>query len=120
MVARMESNPATPSPGNKSINAAKKKRVLPVSNLPENPDSSTPVNNMEQQEFFDRLDQVLSMLPAKLKTAFVLAEFEKLPYEQIAQIEGTRISTIKSTINRAKKKLRSALKSFEENDANWR
>lgn len=102
---------------NKSINAAKKKRVLSVSNLPENPDSSVPVNNLEQQEFFDRLDQVLGTLPTKLKTAFVLAEFEKLPYEQIAQIEGTRISTIKSRINRAKKKLRSALKCFEEDDA---
>lgn len=102
---------------NKSINAAKKRRVLSVSNLPEDPNSSIPVNNLEQQEFFDRLDQVLRTLPTKLKTAFVLAEFEKLPYEQIAQIEGVRISTIKSRINRAKKKLRLALKYFEEDDA---
>ena len=101
---------------NKSINAAKKKKTLSMSNLPENPDSSTPANNLTQQEFFDRLDQALKTLPAKLKTAFVLAEFEKIPYEQIAQIEGARIGTIKSRINRAKKKLRLALKSFKEND----
>ncbi|MBC8481264.1 MAG: sigma-70 family RNA polymerase sigma factor [Planctomycetes bacterium] len=101
---------------NKSINAAKKKRVLSMSNVPENTDLFTPVNNLAQQEFFDRLDQVLTTLPTKLKTAFVLAEFEKLPYEQIAQIEGVRIGTIKSRINRAKKKLRPALKSFEEDD----
>ncbi len=99
---------------NKSINATKKKRTLSTSNLPENPDSSTPVNSLAQQEFFDRLDEVLKTLPIKLKTAFVLAEFEKLPYEQIAQIEGSRIGTIKSRINRAQKKLRLALKSFEE------
>ncbi|MHC4196148.1 MAG: sigma factor-like helix-turn-helix DNA-binding protein [Planctomycetota bacterium] len=39
-----------------------------------------------------------------------------MPYEQIAQIEGVRIGTIKSRINRAKKKLRSALKRFEESN----
>ena len=101
---------------NKSINAAKKKKMLSMSNLPENPDSSTVTDSLTQQEFFERLNQVLKALPAKLKTAFVLAEFEKLPYEQMAQIEGVRIGTIKSRINRAKKKLRLALKSFEEDD----
>ncbi len=99
---------------NKSLNAAKKKRTLSMSNLPENPDSFTPANSLTQQEFFDRLAQVLQTLPAKQKTAFILAEFEKLPYEQVAQIEGVRIGTIKSRINRAKRKLRLALKSFEE------
>jgi len=99
---------------NKSINAAKKKRVLSMSNVPENADLSTPVNNLAQQEFVNRLNQVLEALPTKLKTAFVLTEFEKLPYQEIAQIEGVRVGTIKSRINRAKKKLRSALKSFEE------
>ena len=39
---------------NKSINAAKKKIIPSVSNLPENPDSSVPVNSLERQEFFDR------------------------------------------------------------------
>ncbi len=102
---------------NKSLNAAKKKRTLSMSSLPENPDSSAPADSLAQQEFFDRLDQVLQRLPAKQKTAFVLAEFEKLPYEQIAQIEGARIGTIKSRINRAKEKLRSALKSFEDDNA---
>ena len=84
--------------------------------LPENPDSFTSTDSLVKQEFFDRLDQILQTLPAKQKTAFVLAEFEKLPYEQIAQIEGVRIGTIKSRINRAKKKLRLALRSFEEDD----
>ena len=100
---------------NKSINAIKKKKLLSISNLPENSDSSRPADSLTQKEFFDQLDRVLQDLPAKQKTAFVLAEFEKLPYEQIAQIEGVRIGTIKSRINRAKDKLRSALKNFEEN-----
>jgi len=99
---------------NKSLNVVKKKRPSSISSLPEKSDTSGPTDTLIQQEFFDRLDKALQNLPGKQKTAFVLAEFEKLPYEQIAQIEGVRIGTIKSRINRAKTKLRSALKNFEE------
>jgi len=101
---------------NKSLNVMKKKRPSLISSLSENSDSFAPTDTLIQQEFFDRLDKALQNLPAKQKTAFVLAEFERLPYEQIAQIEGVRIGTIKSRINRAKKKLRSALESFKEDD----
>ena len=43
----------------------------------------------------------------------MLAEFEQLPYEQIAQIEGVRLGTVKSRINRAKVKLMEVLRQFE-------
>ena len=102
---------------NKSINVAKKKKTLSMGDLPESSNPSVSVNGLEQQEFFDRLDQALETLPTKMRTAFVLAEFEKLTYEQISQIEGVRVGTIKSRINRAKKKLRSALKGFEGHNA---
>jgi len=101
---------------NKSLNVLRKKRVLSMSELPERADSRKPSDNMTRKEFFDRLDRELQALPLRQKRAFVLAEFEKLPYEQIAQIEGVRIGTIKSRINRAKNKLRLALKGFEEDN----
>ncbi|MBA7625716.1 RNA polymerase sigma-H factor [subsurface metagenome] len=101
---------------NKSLNVLKKKRVLSMSELPERADSRKPSDNMARKEFFDRLDRELQALPSRQRRAFVLAEFEKLPYEQIAQIEGVRIGTIKSRINRAKNKLRLALKGFEEDN----
>jgi DNA-directed RNA polymerase specialized sigma24 family protein len=43
----------------------------------------------------------------------VLAEFEKLPYTQIAQIEGVRVGTVKSRISRAKKKLGAVLSELD-------
>ena len=98
---------------NKSLNALKKKRTLAMRELPEKADSRNPSDVLARKEFFTELDRILQALPFKQKTAFVLAEFEKLPYEQIAQIEGVRIGTIKSRISRAKKKLRSALKNLE-------
>ena len=94
---------------NKSINAIKKKRILSVSNPPENPDFSEPADSLIQDELFLKLDRALQSLNPGHKRALVLAEFENMPYEQIAQIEGVRIGTVKSRINRAKHRLRSAL-----------
>ena len=97
---------------NKSINVLKKKRAFLMGQMPEKADRANPADNLREKEFFEKLDQVLQRLPAKQKSAFVLAELEGLAYQEIAQIEGVRTGTIKSRINRAKKKLRSALKSF--------
>jgi len=94
---------------NKSINAMKKKRVLSVSNPPENPDFSEPADSLIRDELFVKLDRALQSLNPGHKRALVMAEFENLPYEQIAQIEGVRVGTIKSRINRAKQRLRSVL-----------
>lgn len=99
---------------NKSINALKKKGPALVESVPEKEDGSVGSDELRQKEIFSRLNEALEGLSAKQRRAFVLAEFEKLSYEQIAQIEGARLGTIKSRINRAKEKLRSALKNFEE------
>ncbi len=95
---------------NKSINAMRKRRPLSMSELPQNSDTHNPSDELAEREFFDKLDAGLEALPSAQKRAFVLAEFEELSYADIAQIEGVRIGTIKSRINRAKKKLAKALK----------
>jgi RNA polymerase sigma-70 factor (ECF subfamily) len=98
---------------NKSINAIKKRKILSINDPPENPDFSEPADSLVRDELFIKLDQALTSLSPRHRRALVMAEFENLPYEQIAQIEGVRIGTIKSRINRAKHKLRSALESIE-------
>jgi RNA polymerase sigma-70 factor (ECF subfamily) len=94
---------------NKSINAMKKRRIPSTGNPPENPDFSEPVDSLIRNELFIELDEALKSLKPEHRRALVMAEFENLSYEQIAQIEGVRIGTIKSRINRAKHRLRSAL-----------
>jgi RNA polymerase sigma-70 factor (ECF subfamily) len=94
---------------NKSINAVKKKRILSAGNPPENPDFTEPVDTLIQDELFIKLDQALKSLNPEHRRAIVLAEFENLPYEQIAQIEGVRTGTIKSRVNRAKHRLKFVL-----------
>ncbi len=97
---------------NKTINALRRKKLFSTTRLPEKIDTNNPSDNLVHKEFFDNLDRLLQSLPTGQKTAFVLAEFQKLTYEEIAQIEGTKIGTIRSRIHRAKKKLKSALKNF--------
>ncbi len=97
---------------NKSINTLKKKRARSMSELPERSNPRHAGDELAKEEFFGRLDSALEALPAAQRRAFVLAQFEQLPYAEIAQIEGARTGTIKSRISRAKKRLRSALKDF--------
>lgn len=101
---------------NKGINHLKKKRPQTKGDLPARIDGRTPLETLAQREAFTRLDQALASLPGHQRRALVLVEFEGLPYEQVAQIEGTRIGTIKSRISRARAKLTSALRQYEADD----
>jgi len=94
---------------NKSINVMKKRKIPSTGNPPEEMDFSEPADSLVRDELFIALDKALKSLSPGHRRALVLAEFENLPYEQIAQIEGVRIGTIKSRINRAKHRLRSTL-----------
>jgi RNA polymerase sigma-70 factor (ECF subfamily) len=94
---------------NKSINHLRRNRkTLSLDSL-DFVSSSDPSEQICNEEFFQQMDRALSTLPKSQKRAFVLAEFEKLPYEEIAQVECVSIGTIKSRVHRAKKKLRKAL-----------
>ena len=96
---------------NKSLNALKRKRHISLAQVPEKADWQNPGDNLSQKEVVAELDKALQGLPRRQRMAFVLAEVEELPYEQIAQIEGVKIGTIKSRIHRAKKKLVAGLRS---------
>jgi RNA polymerase sigma-70 factor (ECF subfamily) len=97
---------------NKCINEMKKKKVVSANELPEKITANNLSDGIASQELFAELDKALQTLPGRQKRAFIFAEFENLPYQEIAQIEGVRIGTVKSRINRAKKKLRAALEIF--------
>ena len=98
---------------NKSINAIRKKKPLVMDEVPEKVNIKEPSDEMAKREFFNKLDDILNSLPLKQKEAFILAEFEELPYARIAEIQSSRIGTIKSRINRVKNKLKSALQDFQ-------
>jgi RNA polymerase sigma-70 factor (ECF subfamily) len=98
---------------NTSVNAARRKKPVYLAEPPERIDARSPAEAAARREVFAALDRALLTLPVHQRTAFVLAEIEGLPYETVAQIEGARIGTIKSRINRARARLKETLNHFE-------
>ena len=96
---------------NKSINYLRKKRPVSLDSQ-EIQVSVNSDNSLEDSELFRQMDAALNQMPKAQKRAFVLAEFENLPYDRIAQIECVSIGTVKSRIHRAKKKLRKTLEAI--------
>ena len=84
--------------------------------MPERHSRSEVADQVVHEELFTRLNTVLYTLPAKLQRAFILAQIEQLPYEQVAQIEGTCVGTIKSRVNRARNKIQASLASVLKDD----
>ena len=93
----------------KCLNALKKKAAKAVDSLPETASVRTPHDELTRKELFERLDRELDALPPGQKTAFVLAQLVGLSHEEISQIQGVRIGTVRSRISRARRRLRSSL-----------
>jgi RNA polymerase sigma-70 factor, ECF subfamily len=60
------------------------------------------------------LQKAIDSLPEDYKTAFVLCDIQRLPYQQIAEILRVPVGTVKSRINRARAMLRDKLKPYKE------
>lgn len=69
---------------------------------------------LEHGERSSELRQVLETLPAALRSALVLAYLREHSLEEIADIEGCSVGTIKSRIYRGKQLLRLRLAGMEE------
>ena len=93
---------------NRCINLLKQRRPIAL-NEPDSIGGVAPADPIVSQELSLRLDRALAALPVEQRSAFVLAEIEKLPYAEIARIEQTSLGTVKSRIHRAKQRLQSLL-----------
>jgi RNA polymerase sigma-70 factor (ECF subfamily) len=64
------------------------------------------------------LQGAIGRLPTKYKEAFLLRDVEQMPYEDVAQILGVPLGTVKSRVNRARGVLKNELKpKLEQNRA---
>ncbi len=55
------------------------------------------------------LEAALDSLPPRMKSCFVLAAVEQLKYDEIAQVMGLRLGTVKATVHQARGRLKSFL-----------
>ncbi|MEM7012763.1 MAG: sigma-70 family RNA polymerase sigma factor [Verrucomicrobiota bacterium] len=90
----------------RAINALRKKRPELMAEPPEVIAADTP---SEEREKLRMLDAAFHRLPPNQRRAFQLAVIEGIPHEEVAQIEGVAIGTIKSRVNRARTYLKSQI-----------
>ncbi len=69
----------------------------------------SPQEEAERQELRERIEAGLQALPPEYRAALVLREIQQLRYDEIGQALGVDIGTVKSRINRGRKKLRGFL-----------
>lgn len=60
------------------------------------------------------LERALQRLPEEFRSVLLLAEVEGLPLEEVAQVMGCPVGTVKSRIFRAKERLRGLLRDYEK------
>lgn len=71
--------------------------------------ASRPSHEMEQSEQQALVRAALSELPEEFRTVLVLKEIDSLKYEEIAEIIGCPVGTVRSRIHRARNELRAKL-----------
>lgn len=69
----------------------------------------SPVIELERKEKQARIQKAIDTLPDEQKTVVVLRDVEGLSYEEIAQITGYNLGTVKSKLARARESLRERL-----------
>ena len=79
-------------------------------------DIPSPTDNLATKEFYDRLQDAIAQLPEAFRTTIVLREIQGLPYEEIAEMTGVSLGTVKSRIARARLKLQSTLQNYLEEE----
>jgi len=65
----------------------------------------SPSEKMEQAQEIARINQALAKLPLKKREVLILSRFQHLKYEEIAELFGCHIGTVKVLVHRAIKEL---------------
>lgn len=75
-------------------------------------DYPSPDETLATREFYEYLKLAISDLPEAFRTTIVLREIEGMAYEEIAEMTGVSLGTVKSRIARARAKLQSVLQNY--------
>ncbi|OAN47488.1 RNA polymerase subunit sigma-24 [Chloroflexus islandicus] len=87
----------------------------------EAPDPGESLDDMVvRQELSAAIQQGLAELPEDQRIVIILSDIQGLAYEEIAQITGVQLGTVKSRLSRARAKLRDILRAGELLPAKFR
>ena len=75
-------------------------------------DTPAPDEELSRQEFYEQLKVAIADLPEVFRTTIVLREIEGMSYEEIAELTGASLGTVKSRIARARQRLQLQLQPY--------
>lgn len=73
-------------------------------------DLETPENSLHRDEMFEVMTRTLEQLPEELRVALTLRELEGMSYDEISEVMGCPIGTVRSRIHRAREAIDNELK----------
>jgi RNA polymerase sigma-70 factor (ECF subfamily) len=76
-----------------------------------------PSREVEGEELGKLIDLATSRIPEKYRIPFLLREVNELTYEEIQQVTGLKLGTVRSRINRARNRFRQLIKPMLKNEA---
>jgi RNA polymerase sigma-70 factor (ECF subfamily) len=65
--------------------------------------------SLEEAELLGLISSAVELLNLEYREAFILREYENMPYEEIAELVGSTVSNVKSRVFRARQKIKKLL-----------
>jgi RNA polymerase sigma-70 factor (ECF subfamily) len=97
-----------------SLNPAPEDDEMPVD--PADP-AADPSEGIHREELADIINEATRRIPEKYRIPFLLREVDQLSYEEIQQVTGLKLGTVRSRINRARNRFRQLIKPMLKNEA---
>ena len=104
------------------LRAQKRRRTNSLDDLPVGEEYATqlidpgdsPAEQIERQELTELIEAAIRSLPEDQRTVIVLCDVHGYAYEEIAEMTGVAMGTVKSRISRARGRLREYLSEHSE------
>jgi RNA polymerase sigma-70 factor (ECF subfamily) len=97
-----------------SLNPAPMDDEMPV----DPPDKvADPSEGIHREELAEIIAEATSRIPEKYRIPFLLREVDQLSYEEIQQVTGLKLGTVRSRINRARNRFRALIKPMLRNES---
>jgi len=88
--------------------------MLEIGDLPQADNNESPEDYALRRELGRFLNEGLAHLPEDQRLAVILSDIQGLSYEEVAQVAGCSLGTVKSRLNRGRTRLRDFLLQREE------
>jgi DNA-directed RNA polymerase specialized sigma24 family protein len=76
------------------------------------PRDDSPVEGLVERETVQRVRDAIDRLPEHFRSALVLCEYERMPYQEIAETLGASVPQVKTWIHRGRRQLAEMLKGY--------